>query len=273
MTKQKFTFVGRPRQKVIDFLRHAARTVTKKFDHALLDLKKDQPSNILLPGHIKKTLDELNINCVIDVGANEGQYASMLRLIGYTGRIISIEPIQSVYTELSRQSSNDPSWNTLNFALGAKDDIKEFNICGASDMSSFLTPSLNAISNINDSDIVRTERVVVKRLDSIFEEVTQGIDEPCVYLKLDTQGYDLEVLKGSDHCISQVSGLQSELSVIPLYQDMPDYLDSLLFCRKLGFEPTGFFTVASDKKTRHILELDAVFTRRSFPEDGPFLSG
>lgn len=263
----------RVQQRATELFRQLVRNTARKLDHALLDLKKDQPVGILLPGHIKKNLDELRINCVIDVGANGGQYASMLRANGYSGRIVSVEPIPTVYAELQQKAAQDAAWQTLNLALGQTDEVKEFNVYAASDMSSFLSPSAHVASNIDNSHIVKTESVTVKQLDSVFDQIVKDLAEPRVYLKLDTQGYDLEVLKGATRSLSQVLALQSELSVIPLYEGMPDYLEALQFYRDLGFEPTGFYTVATDRQTRHVLELDGVFTRRSSPAVAPASSG
>lgn len=243
-------------------VRTILRNVAHKLDHAILDLRKNQALGILLPGHLLSIFENLLINCVIDVGANKGNYAAALRHFGYKGRIVSIEPVSSVYAELARRASGDNAWHTLNLALGRKNETQNLNVFLAHDLSSFLTPSQNMSPNILNANLTHVERVTVKELDSVFSEIIEGIAEPRVFLKMDTQGYDLEVMKGASKSLSYVLGLQSEISVIPLYEGMPDYLEALSYYRKNGFEPTGFFTVGNDRKTGHVLEFDAVFTRR-----------
>lgn len=254
---------------MITRVKELVRSSTRKLGYAVLDLRKDQWTGLLLPGHLSKTLETLNINCVIDVGADKGHYALTLRNAGYTGRIVSIEPLPHVFAELQQRASADTSWLAFNYALGEKDETRDINIFAASDLSSFLSPSGNMASNIADSYITRTESINVRRLDSVFDEFSNGVSEPRVFLKLDTQGYDINVIKGAGDSLRHVHALQSELSVIPLYEGMPDYLEALAFYRRMGFEPTGFYSVIHDRETRHVLELDAVFTRRLPPPASP----
>jgi len=251
---------------MINLLKTVVRTCTRKLGYAVLDLRKDQSPGIFLPGHLKTTFDALGVNCIIDVGANIGQYASMIRNAGYTGRIISIEPVTGTYAALSKRAEGDSSWQTLNIALGEKDEDKVLNVFAASDLSSFLGPSAKMSQNIVNSCITKTQPATVRRLDSIFEQIVAGLAQPRVFLKLDTQGYDLQVVRGANESLRHVLGLQSELSVIPLYEGMADYIEALAFYRSLDFEPTGIFPVAHDRKTRHVLEFDAVLTRHSTPE-------
>src|SRR6266540_3247431 len=150
--------------------------------------------------------------------------------------------------------------------LGEKDEDKVLNVFAASDLSSFLGPSAKMSQNIVNSCITKTQPATVRRLDSIFEQIVAGLAQPRVFLKLDTQGYDLQVVRGANESLRHVLGLQSELSVIPLYEGMADYIEALAFYRSLDFEPTGIFPVAHDRKTRHVLEFDAVLTRHSTPE-------
>jgi FkbM family methyltransferase len=231
-------------------------------NYAVLDLMKDQWTGMFLPGHIRKTLAQLSINCVIDVGANRGDYGAMLRSVGYSGRIVSVEPQADIYSKLLRRTSGDHAWRALNFALGDADEIRELKVYAASDLSSFLASTPTMVQNLGNSHVIRVAPVAVKRLDTIFAQIVDGIAEPRIFLKMDTQGYDLAVMRGATRSINHILGVQSEISIIPLYEGMPTYLEALAYYRDLGLEPTGIFTVIVDRETRHILELDAVLTRR-----------
>jgi FkbM family methyltransferase len=247
---------------MLGIAKNIVRASADRLGYAVLDLRKDQWLGRFLPAHLKIILDALEINCVIDVGANIGQYALMLRHAGYNGRIVSVEPVPESHRKLERRASSDPAWHTMNVAFGPRNESKSFHIFAASDLSSFLDPSVHMEPNIGDSNIMRSEPVMVKSLDSVFKTIVDGIKEPKVFLKLDTQGYDLEVMKGSGRSVGYFHAIQSELSVVPLYEGMPDYLDALRYYRDIGFEPTGFFPVVNDRKSRHVLEFDAVLTRR-----------
>lgn len=239
-----------------------ARNLLGRFGYAGVDLRKDVGTGMLLPGHVRSLLENLRINCVLDVGANRGQYATMLRHFGYTGRIVSVEPLPDVYEELSRAASSDSNeWRTLNVALGAEEGIKQFNVYSARDLSSFLSPAADMGDAVLGSDIVAVRNVRVTTVDRILGEAVSGIDSPRVFLKMDTQGYDVEVINGAMESLGSILALQTELSVIPLYERMPNYVAALAHFHALGFTPTGFFNVVGHRLTRRTIEFDAILVR------------
>jgi len=242
------------------FAKRMVKSTLGSLGYTVLDLSKNNDLRVFLPGHLKSVLKSLQVNCVIDVGANQGEYGLMLRRIGYQGRIISFEPVREVFDRLKQTASGDDSWKTLNFACGNEESEKDINIFGLDVLSSLLPPSPQ-MALIDPQGVGRTEKVRVVRLDSIFDEVINGLDHPRVFLKTDAQGYDLEVIKGGGERLTQVIGLQSEIAVQPLYLGVPDYLEFLAFCRELGFEPTGFFPIFHSPTTKQMIELDAVLTR------------
>ena len=81
-----------------------------------------------------------------------------------------------------------------------------------------------------------------------------------VHLKLDTQGFDLKVLSGFDKLLSCVISLQIELSIMPIYEGQPSYLDTLAVLSSYGFIPTCFYPV-SRQKDLALIEMDALFVR------------
>lgn len=238
------------------------KKIADVFGYSLYNKKK---SHITLDLHLQKLFDDLNINCVIDVGANVGQFGSALRNSGYDGRIVSFEPVSRVFDELNMRALNDDDWHTYNFALGSENECKEINVASASVLSSFKSLSEYAKSDFldNKDNIENTEDVQIRRLDDIFKDLTSDLSNPRIFLKLDTQGYDLEVLKGAFESIRIISGLQTEMSVTPIYEEMPGYIESLTMLRELGFEITGFYPVARDPKNLILIEFDCVMRNRA----------
>jgi hypothetical protein len=127
-------------------------------------------------------------------------------------------------------------------------------------LNSLLPPSEH-FRVIDPAGVQTTEMVTVRRLDSILDDALESIERPRVFLKTDTQGFDLEVLKGAGDRIQEVVGMQSEVALQPLYENVPDYLEFLTYCRALGFEPTGFFPIFHSPLTKQMVEMDAVLTR------------
>lgn len=235
------------------------RNVAERLLHRLgLDVVR-YPSSRLRSGHTLLVLEQLEIDVVLDVGANKGQYGQFLRSIGYRGPIISFEPVPSVADELDAVAASQAPWRVVRAALGSADGEATINVTRAPVMSSLRRPTDEARRGIGaDIDVVGSEVVPVRRLDSLFPELLPADSK--VFLKLAVQGSDLEVLGGVTGCLENVCAIQSIVSVLPLYEGMPDWLESLTYMRDLGFEPSGFFPVLHFG-TLHVAEFDAVMVR------------
>lgn len=210
--------------------------------------------------HVAWVLRELDINCVLDVGANVGQYAQRLRGDGYTGRIVSFEPVAALAEQLRRNAESDPDWSVVQCALGEADEETEINVRPGT-MSSLL-PSSDFGQGWSDRlRQAESETISVRRLEGLFAEAVARIDEPRVYLKLDTQGYDLQAFSGAGECVKQIAGLQSEVSCVPIYDDMPRLPEQIAAYEAEGFEITGMFPVTRHRATLRVIEFDVTMVR------------
>jgi FkbM family methyltransferase len=203
---------------------------------------------------LKQLLAKLEIDCVLDVGANDGQFARNLRAIGYRGRIISFEPVPEVFARLRRAFENDPAWSGHPIALGNETGTMQMKIPPAlTVLSSFL--------DLEESREVRTEEVEVRRLDELLPSLLANTAVSHVFLKMDTQGYDLNVFHGAEGCLSEIRGLVSEISVCPLYKNQPHYLESLATYERAGFDLYHLSTV-NRTPGGGLQELNAYLKRR-----------
>jgi FkbM family methyltransferase len=221
--------------------------------------------------HLRHLLRQLDVDTVFDVGANVGGYRSFLRReVGFSGRIASFEPVPAVYAALARSADNDPAWRGFPIALGDRDGDLDINVTHRSTMSSFLTrdePRLKALGYqhlLNVTDIVGTERVPVRRLDSVFAEAVDGRRDARVFVKCDTQGFDLQVMAGASGSLGSIVALQIELSFKPIYRDAPAYGEVLAQMTALGFDVTGIYPVRRDELSR-ILNFDCVMINTRHP--------
>lgn len=186
-----------------------------------------------------RTLDEMvrrQINVVLDVGANRGHYARHLRMLGYSGHILSFEPDPDTFRQLKVMAKGDALWWTFNAALGSVKGSMDFNVVdsgGETVLSSFLRPIGDFPTRIVGVD-VSTVR------DALHDSRLPA--DPRVFLKMDTQGYDLEVFAGAMG-VSTIVMIQSEVSVIPIYEEMPSYLDALATYHAAGFSLLDLFIV------------------------------
>jgi FkbM family methyltransferase len=219
------------------------------------------PATSLLAMHLDLLFSKLEISCVLDVGARCGEYGVFLRHNGYRGDILSFEPVEENFKELSRAAARDPHWHCFNYALGAKDDTTSINVTQRTHFSSFRQPNPTATSLFGEGpEVQRSEEVEIRQLDGVLDALPRKLSDR-TYLKLDTQGWDLEVLKGAQHALSYVAALQTEVSVCPIYEEMPTMEESLSAIRDYGFVPSGFFPVNLDNSRLSLIEFDFVAVR------------
>ncbi len=214
-------------------------------------------------GHLRQMFGMLNIKVVLDVGANTGQYRDFLRNhVGFDGCIVSFEPVPELVATLRERASGDANWHVYPWALGSSNTEAMINVMQRSQFSSFLTPENSMQPAFSDVNVVeRQERVEIKRLDSVYETITAALPSGGVYLKMDTQGCDLDVVEGASGILDRIAMLQTEVSVLPIYSDMPDYHTSLTTLSALGFDVTGMFPVSRDEYLR-LIEFDCVMLNR-----------
>jgi FkbM family methyltransferase len=238
----------------------AARLAGWELQH----IRKDQPT---LETHLQQLLPKLGIDCLLDVGANHGQYGSMLRRCGYKGHIASFEPVKASFEILRARAAKDPQWNVYHYALGAKAGESMIHVSRSTVMASFLDATEFSHKQFPEGmPVTRDEKVTIRTLDDVFSSVTEGLKSPRVFLKMDTQGYDLQVFAGAKRTLPQVRGLQTEISIQAIYEGMPDYLESLATYTKAGFVMSGLYPVSRDKQTLALIELDCVMRRAKMPE-------
>lgn len=203
---------------------------------------------------MKKLLEDERIDLVLDVGANTGQYASDLRALGYQGMICSFEPVQRSFEQLKSAFQGDPQWRGWRLALGDQTGEMTINVVPSlTEMSSLLTPRGGWTG-------LEEEQVQVRRLDEIFDEASADVPNPRVLLKMDTQGFDLSVFEGAAGCLERVQGLESELSVRPLYRDMPSYTEALSAYQAAGFT-LAHVSVVSRTAEGELAELNCFMKR------------
>lgn len=187
--------------------------------------------------YLKRLFEYCKIDTVIDVGANEGQYRDFLRQeVGHTGDIISVEPIPEMVEKLQERARSDPRWRIEGVALAATPGTATLNVMGSNQFSSLLPPDHSEIGYFATMNSVeRTVTVQTRTLNDLVKTIP-GAPKRNIYLKLDTQGFDLEVLKGGLDALPRVAALQTEASFKRLYQGAPSYIAVVDFLREHGFD-------------------------------------
>jgi FkbM family methyltransferase len=206
--------------------------------------------------YLRDLIQRMHIDCVLDVGANRGQFARELRSIGFAGRIFSFEPIPSEFSVMKAAFHADANWIGYQLALGSQEKILNLNIPKLTVMSSLL-------ESVATDEPHRVERVEVKRLDQMLPQIINEYRCRRFLLKMDTQGYDLEVFRGLGEAITYIHAIQSELSIVPLYKNMPHYLDALQTYERAGFDLFNL-SVVNRLEGGALLELNCFLQRTPF---------
>jgi len=207
-----------------------------------------------------KLFSLLGIDLLIDVGANVGQFATLCRTHGYRGSILSFEPSTAAHRELLRTAAVDPLWTVADrMALGAVSGEVDINIA-ANSLSSSILPMLDThLSAAPQSQYIQRERVPVRRLDDVLPDDAESCK---IFLKLDVQGFEPQVLSGAAHTLSLTSAVQLEMSLLPLYEGelLLSQMSATMNAR--GFELWDIEPSFRDTTTGRLLQVDGIFTRQ-----------
>ncbi|MCS6920783.1 MAG: FkbM family methyltransferase, partial [Elioraea sp.] len=217
--------------------------------------------------YMRRVIEAFGVDLILDVGANEGQYSSFLRhAVGFGGWIAAYEPDPEIAARAEAAFASDPRWTMTRCALGPAAGEASFNIMAGRELNSFLRPSDAALQRY--AGINRIERTITVEVRTVEAELDRlmaahGCTRP--YLKLDTQGYDLEVLAGAGEAAARLVGVQTEMSVLPIYEGMPDMHTSIARLRELGFELSAMFPV-NPHHFPLLIEVDGHFVRQDLME-------
>lgn len=211
--------------------------------------------------HLRHLLRLHRIDVVLDVGANRGQFARLVRRLGFGGRIISFEPQSELQSQLQAAAATDPGWTVIGCALGAAEENRTLQVF-QNDTFSSLHP-INALGERRFSDLLaptRTEQVAIRTLDRAWSEIA-GPGRPRILLKTDTQGHDLAVLQGATAVLGNTQAVLTEAAVQPIYEGAPLYPELAAWLAERGFVPSGLYPISHRREDLALIELDAFFTR------------
>lgn len=244
-------------------VRSAKSAVARALEHAADRLgyaviPKWRLQSLPLARTLQRLFADKGIQTVIDVGANLGQFRDFLRAqVGFTGHIESFEPTPELAAKLEQRAASDPNWTIHACALGHKSGSMMLNLMKLSVFNSFHVPVPRP--GLNDNIIVNHIEVPVCTLNAIFGD-REGLDR--TYLKIDAQGFDLEILTGGDAVVSKIPALQTEISFAPIYEGVPGYARSIEAFEGHGFAVKDLFLVVADSRGV-ALEFDCIMIRLS----------
>lgn len=210
-----------------------------------------------------RLLETRGITTVLDVGANTGQFASVLRKGGFAGRIVSLEPLSEPFKELAQRAASDARWTCHRIALGRQSGPAIMNVSRNSWSSSLLPIEERSVRYAPDSVYVGTERVEVARLDDVWSSLITH--DEVVYIKLDVQGYELEVVGGASASTARSPAIELELSLVPLYTGQPLFREVIDELERIGFELFSLEPEFSDPVSGRLLQMNVILLGQATP--------
>lgn len=207
---------------------------------------------------LKNFIHSMGTDLVLDVGANIGQTGDELRhSLGYDKTIHSFEPLSSAFAELKANVEIDPLWHAHNVALGSSAGKVEIHVANNSQSSSLLPMRKRHSDAAPESAIKGTEHIAVRTLDEVLPEIRQ--DAQNIFLKCDTQGFELEVLRGGQKSLPDIGLVLLEMSTEELYEGCPLLGDVIAYMYDHGFAMVDVKAGFADPETGQMLQCDGLF--------------
>ena len=211
-------------------------------------------------GILRLLLTRLQPSVVLDVGANVGQYVRQVRAAGYRGSIISFEALAAAHAALVQAARTDPSWTVApRAAIGSHEGTVEINVTANTAGSSLLPSTALLTQAAPQAEYVGRESCRCMRLDAYDGIPARGT----VFLKIDVQGFEIEVLQGATTLLPRLCAIQLELSLVPLYQGAPVMTEVIRYLDERGFELFQLQPGFRDERDGRLLQADGYFVRRT----------
>src|SRR5262249_8187007 len=146
---------------------------------------------------------------------------------------------------LESRASDDPSWTVHRVAVGDEAGDAELHVAATPLLDSLLPASEVGLAQYSDLASTRSEHVGVARLREGLATGARGAQR--VFLKVDTQGFDLRVLRGAAGVRDRIVAIHVELVLRSFYEGGGDYIDVLTLLREWGFAPVEIVSGATHR--------------------------
>ena len=226
---------------------------------------------VRVPNHAKVIAGvtrAMHVQTLLDIGANRGQYGQLMRRAGYTGDIVSLEPVSDAFAKLEAASAADARWSILRAGAGATAGTMPIHVAGNSVSSSFLPMGDRHLELAPQSAYTRVEEVPVTTVADVLTE--RSIDPRTTMLKADVQGYEAAVLDGAGDALGELAVLQLELGLLELYEGQPLLSEIVARLEAAGHTLWTFFPAFYDKANGRMWWADGLFVRSDLAAKFPF---
>lgn len=196
---------------------------------------------------------------IIDVGANVGRFVETALAFQPYAKIHAFEPIPDIFAEMVKKVGAYSNVYCHNYALGSKLGVQQINISQYHEASSFLELGHTLTAGVRGIDFSYNTKISVE-IETLSNFVLRHSIRRIKLLKLDVQGFELEVLKGAEAILPLVEYVYTEAQFQELYKNGPLYTDTFNFLSKFGFKLLRMSRFNTNDLGQ-LIECDMIFRR------------
>lgn len=206
----------------------------------------------------KPWFHNLEIDTVLDIGGNIGQFSKTMRYLLPNAQIYAFEPLNDCFLKIETLMVGDTNFKAFNIGLGEKEDVLVMQKSSYAPSSSFLKMTDKHKIAFPNTAINNDIKVKVKRLDEVVRDLKIGNS---MLIKVDVQGYEAMVLKGGLETFAKAKVLIMELSFQELYEKQPLFDDIYRELIKQGFKFMGTTAQMPDPNDGQFMDADCIFLK------------
>ena len=201
---------------------------------------------------------DLHFSSIVDVGANRGQFTLLMAGLYPDAKIVAFEPLKEPFCKLLNVTAKLPNVRAINSAIGTTRTTMPMNVSKSDDSSSLLPISAMQERIFPNTGHARVDQVRVAPLGDFINDL--DLTRPSL-LKIDVQGFELEVLKGSDDCLDHFDAVYVEASFVQLYNGQPFASDIIDYLHQRQLRLRGIYNLSQMSNGRAV-QADFLFDRR-----------
>ena len=213
---------------------------------------------------LEKIFNSITIDCAIDCGFHLGFYSKkILKIKSFNGDIYGFEPNNDIYNLSTKKFYKNKNINLFNYAVSNKNEITDFFITAGSQFSSLYKPVDTYHKNINKKseihDIVKVNNIRLDSLQNLFIYNT-------IFLKIDVQGGEIQVLEGIENLLHKIVGIQLEASFEPIYSNYSSFFKINEWMFKNNFKLNSIVN-NNNGHFPYLFDTDFIYLNKSFFDD------
>jgi len=192
-----------------------------------------------------KLLNNLDCNHIIDIGANKGQFSLAARYVFPKAHITSFEPLSKPADKFNQLFENDENIILHQSAIGPEKQTLPMHVSKKADSSSIFPIGKSQASTYPGTEESHIEKITIAPLSKFirYDDL-----KPPVFVKIDVQGYELEVLKGCEKFLEFFTYIYVECSFIELYEGQALVDEVIEYLSDYSFKLNGVYNINYDEK-------------------------